>query len=301
MSRRVMLVVVAAALVASACSEAFEGPPDGSPGAGATIHPTQVAGETPAASPTPASSPVTVALGELPSEGDRLVPVRVLGWIETGGSVLCGGGTCLIDLVDPRDPRTDVNLELATDASGVPNTMPPLGSGYREADLRVTTDDGATLYAGDFAWVTGMWNPGRSTLTADVVMRGSAPKQTAVTSSIAQLRSRKPGTLVKVTGRLDTPFLLSCAGGTCNLYLEDVKNASRSVRIEVRLGPSKGSRPNTMRPLGDNFRASQLRVFDLKTRVCRAGERVNIVGWVYRNDDGTPYIDPVMTITRVGK
>jgi hypothetical protein len=300
-NRRVALLIVAAALAVSACSEAFEGPPDGSPGAGGTVGPTQAADETQTPSPTPQPSPATMAVGQLPAEGDDPVQVRVLGWIETGGSVLCGGGTCLVDLVDPQDPRTDVTLEVATDAAGTPNTMPSLDSGYKESDLRVTTNDGATLYSGDYAWVTGWWDPDGTTLTADVVERGSAPKQKVVTSSIAQLRSRRAGTLVKVTGRLATPWFLSCMGGTCNLYLEDTKNASRTVRIEVRLGPTTGSRPNTMRPLHDNFRDSQLRVFDLKRRACRAGERVTVVGWVFKNDDGSPYLDPVMTITRVGK
>jgi hypothetical protein len=114
------------------------------------------------------------------------------------------------------------------------------------------------------------------------------------------LRSRRPGTLVRVSGRLATPWFLSCWGGTCNLYLEDGRSGGGSVRIEVRLGPRTGARPNTMRPLTDNFRDSQLRVFDLRTRVCRADDRVVIVGWVYRNDDGSPYIDPVQTITRLG-
>jgi hypothetical protein len=156
------------------------------------------------------------------------------------------------------------------------------------------------MYAGDYAWVTGSWDPSRHHLYPDLIERASAPALKAVTSTIAQLRMRKPGTLVKVIGRLDTPFLLGCWTGTCNLYLQDLRDSSRTVKIEVLLGPATGARPNTMRPLGDNFSNSQLRVFDAQKKVCRYGERVAVVGWVYRDDEGTPYIDPVRTITRIG-
>ena len=295
--RRLLVLVVAVVLACVACAEAFEPPPDGG---GATAVPAATERETPSPAPTPVPSPVEVAVSKLPTEGEEFLPVRVLGWIETGGSVLCGGGTCRIDLVDPTDPRSSVIVEVATDADGARGTMHPLESGYSEADLVLVPDRGAVMYAGDYAWVTGSWDPSRETLYPDLIERASAPALKVATSTSAQLRTRKPGTLVKLTGRLDTPFLLSCWTGTCNLYLQDLKDSSRTVKIEVLLGPETGARPNTMRPLGDDFTNSQLRVFDAKKQVCRYGERVSVVGWVYREDDGTPYIDPVRAITRIG-
>ncbi len=296
-----MTVLLVVAVAAAACAEAFEPPQDGTPGGPDA---TELSFLTPSPPPepteTPLPSPVTIALRDLPTQGDDLLPVRVLGWLETGGSVLCGTGTCLIDLVDPLDPRKRVSLEVATDAAGTPNTMRTLGSGYSEADLAVAPADGAVLWAGDHAWVTGSWSPARKTLYADVIKRGAAPRQKVVPTTIAQLRSRKPGTLVRVTGKLDTPFLLWCGSGTCNLYLAEARSGGRSVRIEVRLGPRKGARPNTMRPLGDNFKDSQLRVFDRQKRVCRYADRITVVGWVYRDSDGAPSVDPVQSITCPG-
>lgn len=295
--RRITALALAAALLASACGEAFEPPPGGG---GATLAPLATIRETPTPAPTPEPTPVVMAVGKLPTEGEEFLPVKVLGWIETGGSVLCGGGTCRIDLVDPTDPRSSVTLEVGTDAGGARGTMRPLESGYSEADLVLVPDSGAVMYAGDYAWVAGSWDPSRETLYPDVIERASAPALKVVTSTFAQLRTRKPGTLVRVSGRLDTPFLLGCWTGTCNLYLQDTRDSSRVVRIEVLMGPETGARPNTMRPLGDDFTNSQLRVFDLEKRVCRYGERVSVVGWVFRDDDGKPYIDPVRTITRIG-
>jgi hypothetical protein len=296
-----MTVLLVVAVSVAACSDAFEPPPDGtSGGPDATGLSFLTPSPPPLPTETPLPSPVTTALGDLPTQGEDLVAVRVLGWLETGGSVLCGSGTCLIDLVDPRDPRERVSLEVATDAAGMPNTMRTLGSGYSEADLAVTTDDHGVLWAGDHAWVTGSWSPAKKTLYADVIRRGAAPTQKVVPTTIAQLRSRKPGTLVRVTGKLDTPFMLWCGSGTCNLYLAESRSGGRSIRIEVRLGPRKGSRPNTMRPLGDNFKDSQLRVFDRQKRVCRYAARITVVGWVYRDSDGAPYVDPVQSITCAG-
>jgi hypothetical protein len=288
---------MAAALLASACAEAFEPPPDGGP---ATVAPPAAAPETPSPAPTPEPSPVEIAVSKLPTDGDDFLPVKVLGWIQTGGSVFCGSETCKINFIDPANPRESVTIEVATDADGAPGTMQALGSGYSESELVLVPDSGAVMYAGDYAWVTGSWDPSRRTLYPDRIERAVAPKLKTTTSTIAQLRTRKPGTLVKVTGRLDTPFLLSCWSGTCNLYLQDLKDSSRTVKIEVLLGPETGARPNTMRPLGDDFTNSQLRVFDAKKKVCRYGERVAVVGWVYRDEDGKAYIDPVRTITRIG-
>jgi len=296
--KRLMALAMAAALLASACSEAFEPPP--ADGGAATPSPAATDSETPSPAPTPEPSPVVVAVGKLPTEGESFLPVKVLGWIKTGGSVFCGSGTCGVDFVDPMDPASSVILEVATDAGGAVGTMKTLGSGYSEADLALVPDRGAVLYAGDYAWVTGSWDPSRQHLYPDLIERASPPALKVVTSTLAQLRTRKPGTLVKVTGRLDTPFLLSCWTGTCNLYLQDVKDSSRTVKVEVLLGPKTGARPNTMRPLGDDFTNGQLRVFDAKKKVCRYGERVTVIGWVYRDEDGKPYIDPVRTITRIG-
>jgi len=295
--RRLVVLVVAVALACAACAEAFEPPPDGG---AATFAPPATDPQTPSPAPTPEPSPVETAVSELPTDGDDFLPVKVLGWIQTGGSVLCGGGTCMIDFVDPKNPRESVTIEVATDADGAPGTMQALDSGYSESDLALVPDSGTVLHAGDYAWVTGSWDPSRHTLHPDRIERAVAPKLKTTTSTIAQLRTRKPGTLVKVTGRLDTPFLLSCWTGTCNLYLQDLTDPSRTVKIEVLLGPETGARPNTMRPLGDDFTNSQLRVFDTKKKVCRYGERVAVVGWVYRDEDGKPYIDPVRTITRIG-
>ena len=296
--RRLVTMVMATALLASACGEAFEPPPPG--GGAATRSPMATESATPSPAPTPEPSPVEIAVGNLPTDGEDFLPVKVLGWIQTGGSVLCGGGTCKIDFIDPKDPRESVTIEVATDADGAPGTMHALGSGYSESDLVLVPDLGAVMYAGDYAWVTGSWDPSRHTLYPDLIERAGPPALKVVTSTIAQLRTRKPGTLVKVSGRLDTPFLLSCWTGTCNLYLQDLKDSSRTVKIEVLLGPATGARPNTLRPLGDEFTNSQLRVFDAKKRVCRYGERVAVIGWVYRDEDGKPYIDPVRTITRIG-
>ncbi len=295
--KRLVALAVAVVLTGAACSEAFEPPPDGS---GATVEPTATDRETPSPAPTPEPSPVEMAVRDLPTEGEDLLPVRALGWIKTGGSVLCGADTCTIDFVDPADPHGRASLKVATDGGGAPGTMKPLGSGYSEADLVLVPDVGAVMYAGDYAWITGGWHPGRQTLYPSVIERASAPALKITASTLAQLGTRAPGTLVKVSGRLDTPFMLNCFGGTCNLYLQDTKDSSRTVRIEVAIGPETGARPNTMRPLGDNFTNGQLRVFDAKKAVCRYGERVWVVGWVYQNDDGTSYIDPVRSITRIG-
>lgn len=296
--RRLVILAMATGLLATACGEAFEPPP--AHGDGATLAPMATESETPSPVPTPESPPVEIAVSALPTEGEDFLQVKVLGWIKTGGSVLCGGGTCKIGFFDPKDPRERVTIEVATDADGAPGTMHALDSGYSESDLVLVPDRGAVMYAGDYAWVTGSWDPSRHTLHAGLIERAAAPALKVTTSTIAQLRTRKPGTLVKVTGRLDTPFLLGCWSGTCNLYLQDLKDSSRTLKIEVLLGPETGARPNTMRPLGDDFTNSQLRVFDAKKKVCRYGERVAVVGWVFRDEDGTPYIDPVRTISRIG-
>lgn len=299
MTRRFIVVALATALLAGACSEAFEPPPDGG---GATLGPMATDRETPSPAPTPEPSPVEMAMADLPLEGDAPLHVQVLGWLRTGGSVFCRGETCGLELVNPRDPTEDVYLKVVRDGSS-PNTMAPVGSSFEEADLEVIAADGSTLRSGDHVLVTGWWDPDGDTLTPETIARKPAPKLTSVASTIARLRTRKPGTLVRVSGRLETPFLLSCGGrnGTCNLYLSDEKDASRTVRIEVRLSREGESRPGTMRPLGDSFRDADLRVFDAKKRTCRAGDRITVVGWVYRTDDGTPYIEPVQSITRIGK
>ncbi len=296
--RRITALALATALLASACGEAFEPPPGGN---GATLAPLATDRETPTPAPTPEPSAVDVAVGDLPPEGDVALHVRVLGWLRTGGSVFCRGETCGLELVDPRDPTEDAYLKIVRDGSS-PNTMAPIGSPFEEADLEVIADDGSVLRSGDHVLVTGWWNPDGDTLTPETIVRGTAPKLTPVASTIAQLRTRKPGTLVRVSGRLEAPFLLSCGGqnGTCNLYLRDVKVADRTVRIEVRVSRKGETRPGTMRPLADEFRDSDLRVFDVKKRVCRAGERITVVGWVYPTEDGTPYIEPVQSITRIG-
>jgi hypothetical protein len=302
--RRLLVATLVAVLAVAGCAEAFE-PPDSSAPGGAeettAPQPGSTAGTEGGPTTTPEPTPAVTAVADLPEEGEDFVPVKVLGWIETGGSVLCGSDTCDIRLVDPFDPNDDVRLEVATDAGGAPGTMRPLGSSYVESELEVTGDDGTSLYSGAYAWVTGAWDPAAKTLYPDRIEAGSPPAQTAVATTLARLRSRKAGTLVKVAGRLDTPFLLSCWGGSCNLYLQDPKKPSRSVRIEVRLGPKSGSRPNTMRPLGDNFRNGQLRVVDHASKVCRYGDRVSITGWVFKSDDGSPFVDPVRSITCLGK
>jgi hypothetical protein len=298
-TRRFIALALATALLAGACSEAFEPPQDGG---GATPGPVATDRETPSPPPSPVPSPVEMAMADLPSEGDAPLHVKVLGWLRTGGSVFCRGETCGLELVDPRDPTEDVYLDVVRDGSS-PNTMAPIGSSFEEADLEVIAADGSVLRSGDHVLVTGWWDPDGNTLTPEAIARKAAPKLAPVASTFNQLRTRKLGTLVKVSGRLETPFLLSCGGrnGTCNLYLSDVKDSGKTVRIEVRLSREGESRPVTMRPLGDSFRDTDLRVFDVKKRSCRAGERVTVVGWVYRTDDGTPYIEPVQSITRIGK
>lgn len=292
---RRILVLAVTVFLAAACSEAFEPPPDAG---GATSMPTPVTTETPEPTPTPVPPPTVMELGDLPEDGEEALHVRVLGWIEVGGSVLCGSGTCIVKLIDPRDPTHHASLEVATGAEGTPNTMVSLGSGYAEADLVVTADDGTELRSGDHAWVTGWWDPGHNTLTANTIAKGTAPKLTVTGTTIAKLETRKPGTLVRLSGRLDTPFLLSCYGGTCNLYLKDADDLG--IRIEVRLGAKGEVRPNTMWPLKDNFRDSDLRVIDAKKQTCRSGDRVVVVGWVRKTDDGTAYLDPVVSINRLG-
>jgi hypothetical protein len=295
--RRIAALALATALLASACGEAFEPPPDD----GATVAPFATDRETPTPPPTPVPPPAKTAVGDLPTEGTEALHVQVLGWLRTGGSVFCRGGSCYLELVDPLDPGKSVSLAVEQDGSG-PNTMAQIGSGFVEADLEVIADDESVLRSGDHVVVTGWWNPDGHTLTPETMVRGTAPKLTSVASTFNQLRTREVGTLVRVSGRLETPFLLSCGGtnGTCNLYLSDVTDSAKTVRIEVRLARAGESRPGTMRPLGDDFRESDLRVYDSKKAVCRAGERVTVVGWLYRAEDGTPSIEPVQAITRIG-
>jgi hypothetical protein len=292
--RRLLALLAAAAIVSGGCAEAFEPAPAG--GTPAVASPT--ATPTPTGVPTLAPEPAIVGVADLPEEGDVELLVRVLGWIEPGGSVTCRAGTCFIDLHDPRDPIRWVSLEVATDAEGVPNTMVSLGSGFEDADLRVTADDGSILRSGDHAWVTGTWRSDGDTLVATTIERGAAPKIEVVETTIAKLRSRKVGTFVRVSGRLATPFLLSCYGGSCNLYLEDA--GGRSVRIELRLGRKGEVRPNTMWPLTDNFRERDLRVIDARKKTTRAGDRVVVEGWLRKTEDGTRYLDPVVKIVRRG-
>lgn len=293
--RRVLALLAAATIATAGCADAFE-PPDAS---GATEAPTSQS--TP--SPTPASTapPLEVGLGDLPTEGADELHVIVLGWLRTGGSVFCRGDACYLELVNPRDPSDEVSLAVSTDGDG-PNTMTSLGSGFEESDLEVTAADGSVLRSGDHVLVTGWWSPDSKTLTPEAIARGTAPRLTPVATSFAQLKSRKQGTLVKVSGRLETPFLLSCGGrdGTCNLYLRDTKNDARSLRIEVRLARKGETRPNTMRPLPKRFTDANLRVFDAKKKTARAGDRISVVGWLYRTDDGTPYLEPVQSISRLG-
>ncbi len=295
--RRIAVLALATALLASACGDAFE-PPPGS--GGATPVPSATDRETPSPTPTPVPPPVKTAVADLPAEGAEALHVQVLGWVRTGGSVFCRGEACFLELVDPLDPGRYVSLAVGKGTG--PNTMAGIGSGFVEADLEVIADDGSILRSGDHVVVTGWWNPDGHTLSPETMVRAAAPKLTSVASTFTQLRTRKAGTLVRVSGRLETPFLLSCGGtnGTCNLYLRDVKDSSKAVRIEVRQGREGETRPNTMRPLGDNFREADLRVFDVKKAVCRAGDRVTVVGWLHRADDGTPYIEPVQSLTRIG-
>lgn len=296
--RRIVALAIAGLLVVGACSEAFEPPP---PDGAATGAPSDAAA-TPAGDPTPAPTdeapPVVMDVADLPEEGDAVLAVRVLGWVEPGSSVLCGSGTCYVTLHDPEDPHSRVSLLVATDAEGAPNTMVGLGSGFEDADLRVTADDGTLLRSGDHAWITGTWKADGDTLVAGTIEPGAPPRLKVVESTIARLKSRKARTYVRVAGRLDTPFMLSCFGGTCNLYLEDA--AGRTVRIEVRLGAKGEVRPNTMWPLKDRFRPKDLRVIDAQERTTRAGDRVVVEGWLLKTEDGTPYLDPTVRIVRRG-
>lgn len=296
--RRIVALAVAGLLVAGACSEAFEPPPiDGVPTVGPPGAEVTPAGE-PTPTPTPEATPAEMNVGALPEEGDVELPVRVLGWIEPGSSILCGSGTCYVDLHDAYDPRRQVSLQVATDAEGTPNTMVSLGSGYADADLRVTADDGSLLRSGDHAWITGTWRADGDTLDATTIEPGAQPDLKVVASTIARLRSKKAGTYVRVAGRLATPFMLTCFGGTCNLRLEDA--AGRTVRVEVRLGARGEVRANTMWPLKDSFREKDLRVIDARERTTRSGDRVVVEGWLMKADDGTPYLDPIAKVVRRG-
>ena len=296
--RRILALAIAGLLAVGACAEAFEPPADG-PAAGAPSDGVAAPTESPAPTPTPEASPVAMDVADLPEEGDAELAVRVLGWVEPGSSVLCGSGTCYVDLHDPYDPRRQVSLEVATDAEGTPNTMVGLGSGYDDADLRVTAADGTLLRSGDHAWITGTWKADGDTLVASTIEPGAQPRLDVVESTVARLKSRKAGTYVRVAGRLAAPFLLSCFGGTCNLQLEDA--AGRSVRAEVRLGAKGEVRANTMWPLKGSFRARDLRVIDARGKTTRAGDRVVVEGWLMKDEDGTPYLDPVARIVRRGE
>jgi hypothetical protein len=295
--RRIVALAMAGLLVAGGCTEAFEPPP---PDGSATATPADAAGSPAGATtmPSPVASPVVMALADLPEEGAAVLAVRVLGWVETGSSVLCGSGTCYVTLHDPEDPRVRVSLQVATEVEGTPNTMVGLGSGFEDADLRITADDGTVLRSGDHAWITGTWKADGDTLVASTIEPGAQPRLKVVESTIARLASRKAGTYVRVAGRLDTPFLLTCFGGTCNLYLEDA--AGRTVRLEVRLGAKGEARANTMWPLKDSFRPRDLRVIDAQGRTTRAGDRVVVDGWLLKTEDGTPYLDPAVRIVRRG-
>jgi hypothetical protein len=296
--RRLVALAIAVLLVAGACAEAFEPPPPDGAATGAPSDPTGTPAGAPTPAPTPDASPVVMAVAALPEEGDAVLAVRVLGWVEAGSSVLCGSGTCYVTLHDPQDPRVRVSLLVTTDAEGTPNTMVGLGSGFADADLRVTASDGTILRSGDHAWVTGTWKADGDTLVASAIEPAAPPRLKVVASTIARLASKKAGTYVRVAGRLDTPFLLSCFGGTCNLYVEDA--AGRTVRLEVRLGVKGETRPNTMWPLKDRFRPRDLRVIDAQGRTTRAGDRVVVEGWLLKTEDGTPYLDPTVRIVRRG-
>lgn len=299
------------ALVAAAC-EAFEPPPSGgepSGGGGGTLAPglesaTPAETSTPAPTATPVPLTVTFADLEGTAAGTR---VRLVGRIRLGSFTSCRL-TCQLYLADPAKPGDEIVVEVAVGEQDPPepNTMASLPSSYATEDLLVTADDGSTIRSGDIVALTGeldfssVGNPYLPSVQRVEPATATLPKPVAVT--FTTITKQKQGAFVRLTGKLAVPFLVSCYGGTCGLYLADPKSSSRTVMIEVTLGTKGDRMPNTMWPLPDNFKNSDLRVIAADGTVLRAGAVVKVTGWIDRYGDGNKKvsIDPIDEIVKSG-
>jgi len=268
-------------------------------GTAATGTPEPGATATAAPGPTATTAPRDVTIADLgnAAEGET---VRVVGLIRVPGSTRTAGGYCSIDLQDSTKPsrRVTVSIRVGTETSPPPNTMAPLGGFfYNAADLLLTAEDGTAVHDGDGVALTGtVAKTGDVASLAEVtrieVAKAPLPKAVAVT--FTTIKKQKAGTFVRITGRLDVPFLTSCST-TCGIYLED-RATGASVRIEVVRGV-KGKRvPNTMWPLPSNYRLSDLRVVANDGRVLKGGARVRVTGWIVVGSDKKRRIDPVIRI-----
>ena len=313
-----LLVLGCVVALAVAACEAFEPPPSGGEPGGGGGHGGSGSGtpapglestapvETSTPVPTVTPAPLAVTFADLKgtAAGTR---VRLVGRIRLGSFTSCGL-TCQLYLADPAKPADEIVVEVAVGEKDPPepNTMASLPSSYATTDLLVTTDDGSTVRSGDIVALTGeldfssVGNPYLPSVERVEPATATLPKPVAVT--FTTITKQKEGTFVRITGKLAVPFLVSCYGGTCGLYLEDPKASSRTVMIEVVLGTKDVRTPNTMWPLPDNFKDSNLRVIAADGTILRAGALVKVTGWIDRYGDGNKKfsIDPVHEIVKSG-
>lgn len=302
-SRQLAVLVIAAALLTSAC-EAFEPSPGGSAAPGAT----------PAGSVPPASGSIrTLAIAGFDSVAEGTY-VRVVGLVSLPSSVTKVEGHYPLNLEDVASPGRDITawVRVAATTPPPPNTMAELPSDYSSSDLLLTAEEGTALHDGDVVALTGIVKKGNSgSAYLDYVNRIEAAGETAGTGTpepgttatpaprivtIADFDAAADGEVVQVVGLIRTPGMASTFDNYCTLRLEDSTNPSRSISVEVRVSSASPPSPNMMADLPGSYKATDLLLTAEDGTAIHDGDGVALTGTVAKGSSGSASLDHVYRI-----
>jgi hypothetical protein len=251
--------------------------------------------------PTPEPVPLEVAWADIQAQPEDTL-VAVAGRVKAGGLVSCFNDLCGLLLKDPSDDESSVIADVpAVEGAGVPNTMAKLPDPYTEADLVLTTADGAPLHSGDMVRVTGTVMHGTSTVWIRVsrIDRAAEPLPTpapeARTITFKQIAKLERGTLVRIRGTLSVPFFTFCNDEHCSITLEDPAS-SRDAGLYVTVIRGSIPKRNAMLPLPSDFTNKDLKVYTEAGKRVGYGAKVWITGTL-DNEPGAGQRD--IDVTRI--
>jgi hypothetical protein len=253
--------------------------------------------------PTPQPTPREVAWADVQAQPEDAL-VAIAGRVRAGSMVSCFNDVCGLLLKDPADDESSLIADVAATAgAGVPNTMAKLPDPYTEADLVLTTADGAPLHSGDMVRVAGTVMHGTGTGTvwirvnridaAAEPLPTPAPEARSVT--FQQITKLERGTLVRIRGTLSVPFFTFCNDDHCSIALEDPAS-SRSVDLFVTVIRGSIPKRNAMLPLPSDFTNKDLKVYTEDGRRLGYGAKVWITGTL-DNEPGADQRD--IDVTRI--
>ena len=302
--RQLVVLVLAAALVASAC-EAFEATPRSSAGPGAT---------SAASAPTASGSVTTVAIADFGRSADGSI-VRVVGLVRSrSGTFIELDGHDPITLEDPTDPSLQITAWIPVSEADppAPNTMARLGSLYTGSDLLLMTENGTTIREGDAVAVTGtVHNPADGNPHLDRVIRievaeetgepgtpepGETPTPAPQTVTIADFDKAADGAIVRVVGLIQAPGSTSTIDGHGSLHLQDPANPEGEITVWVPIGSGTPPPANTMGDLPSGYKATDLVLSAEDGTAIHHGDAVALTGTVVQRAGASSYLDYVTRI-----